>query len=67
MPMKILISYAHGFNAKDIHLELLLLHVNDWQLSENKKEVGLMVRILELHIRHLDFLCYFVWSQEKKM
>jgi len=24
-----------------------------------------MVKVLELHFRHLGFFCYFVWSQEK--
>jgi len=33
LPVEILSSYAHGFNAEEMNLELLLLHVhvNDWQ------------------------------------
>lgn len=33
--MEILTSYAHGFSAEDMYLELLLLHPNDY--SSKKK------------------------------
>lgn len=48
LPTEILTSSAHGFSAEDMHLELLLLHANDYN---NKKiiilkKVGLIVNFL---------------------